>query len=112
MVVSSVTVDVKPYLILAPKSLLFRASSQGPEASRASLRENTALGMTSKTRRCRSSENTTGTCVSKTHWPGAISGHDHDTPRRLIRLKNMIPMRTSVPLRNRMLSSGSRISTT
>jgi hypothetical protein len=51
-------------------------------------------------------------CDSNTHFPGGIAGHDHEIPRRLLRLKNSTPMRTSDPPRNRMLWSGTRSSTT
>jgi hypothetical protein len=76
------------------------------------LRVTVTFGITSSSSGCRSSSNTTGTCASNTQVPGGISGHDHDTPVRPIRRKNRTPIRTSGPPRNRMLSSGSLISTT
>jgi hypothetical protein len=44
--------------------------------------------------------------------PGGIDGQAQEIPRRLLRRMNSTPMRTSSPPLKRMLSSGTRISTT
>ena len=98
MVASSVIVDVMPYFTLAPKSRLATgALPASAPAAATSLREKVALGITSSSSGWCSSPKATGACVSNTHSPGSISGHDHDMPRRLLRRKNSTPMRTSGP---------------
>jgi hypothetical protein len=103
---------VIPYFTLAPRLPLEIGSRHVAPDARDWLPDSVALGITSSRRGCSSRSNTTGTCVSKTHLPGGISGQAHEIPRRLLRLKNVTPMRTSSPLLNRRLSSGTRISTT
>ena len=111
-VASSVIVDVRPYFTLAPKSRFALGSRHARSVPRCWLRDIVALGITSSTSGWSSAPKTSGTCVSKTHLPGAISGHAHETPSRLLFRMNSTPMRTSAPPRNRRLSSGTRISTT
>ena len=50
MVASRVTVEVMPYLTLAPKSALRRDACHGWPATRVSLRDRVALGITSRRR--------------------------------------------------------------
>src|SRR5439155_22033390 len=103
---SSVTVEVTPYLTLAPRSPFERGSFHADAASRVWLCESVALGITSSRRGWRSSSNISGTFDSNTHLPGGIPGHDHDIPDRLMRRKNMTPISTFDPPRKRLLSSG------
>src|SRR5882672_2471254 len=99
IVASSVMVDVSPYLTLAPKSPFDEAAPHDCAASLVWFVETVALGITSSTRGWRSSSKTSGACDSNTHCPGAMEGHDHDTPIRLLCRKNSTPMRTSEPPR-------------
>ena len=50
-------------------------------------------------------------CLSNTHVPGSSAGHATDTPTRLTRRQNRMPIRTASPPLNCTLSRGSRIST-
>jgi hypothetical protein len=46
-----------------------------------------------------------------THLPGSSAGHDTETPVRLMRRQNRMPICTSDPPLKRIVCSGSRIST-
>ena len=110
MVASSVMVGVRPTFVLtptAPLSLVVQRSG----ALLSCLFENVAVGITSRGGRGRSSGTTSSAFFSNTHLPGSSGGQATDTPMRLTRRQNRMPMRRFSPPLKRMLWSGSRIST-
>ena len=109
-VASRVMVEVSPHLALRPTSPVL-SSPQSDGVSRSCAREYVAEGISSRVGRACRSEKASLVCFSNTHLPGSSAGHATETPVRLTRRQNRIPMFTSAPPLNRMVCSGNLIST-
>ena len=109
-VASSVTVEVRPHFALRPRSPVL-SDSHSDGVARSCAREYVAEGISSRVGRAARSVNPSFACFSNTHLPGSSAGQATETPMRLTRRQNRIPIWMSSPPLNRMVWSGNRIST-